>query len=525
MQERGNPHLSEVRCSSVPLGRDIYLCLCSSGDVLKTRPRPREHNLVPSRDPPVHRIPTELLLIILQLVTAPRKRNDLYTLLRLTHVCRFWRRSLIQCTRAWTTIFATRMDRRGFVEMCLERSHPLPLEATVDIINDRLVPTGCKCTRDGLGTLVQNMRTPCEWHFVFESLTHPKHSKRIQVLNADCSNPSHSDREVGSGCFQLLTSSLPQLTTLGWKDDGTHYANGLFPQQRCFLPNLRSVVFKGRWNDSLAQLNNLSSLSIETHWPLDSERFRLFMSNNRSLESLKLSVRIVGTTKGPPIDLSNLKSLSSTYCCSLRGVSAIIRVPALERLSSLLISLGGPGASRVRRFGATGDGISLTVKSWIHDAEEDWRNLTEHTRPSLLCVRIHGQRPMGMFDYSDISTVVSTLMADAHTLEIGLTYSMWWGDTFWRELNQLGPRLKTVRFEVSDKVEPFVDPTSARYLPNDCLFDEIEELVKRRFREGRPFSTVERMIVSEDEEMNRLQDSLWREFYDARGIQKYLASG
>ena len=407
--------------------------------------------------------------------------------------------------------------------MCLERSQTLPLEATVDIINDRPVSVGCKCTRDELG-LIHNKEAPCEWHFVFELLAYPKNSKRIQVLHTDCSNPSHPGQEVGPGCFRFLDSPLPQLTALEWRDDGTQYANLLFPPPR-YYPNLRSVAFMGRWNGALAQVNNLTSLSIESHWPLLAERFRLFMSNNRSLESLDLSVRIVGTTRGPPIELSNLKSLSNNYSRDLRLVPSIIRVPALERLSSLLITLGGPGASWALQLGAIGDGISLGVTSLVGDAEEDWRNLTEYAQPTLLYVRIYGQLPGARFNYCDASDIVQTLMADAHTLDIGLTYPMWWGDRFWRQLGQLGSHLKTMRFQVTEEVEPLGGWASARYRPDDFVFEKIADLVEYRFRVGRPLSTVERMIVSEDEEVNRVQDRVWRRFYDTRGIRKYLASG
>ena len=392
----------------------------------------------------------------------------------------------------------------------------------MDIIHKGSVPTGCKCTsEDEYGRLLRNRKTPCEWHFVFEPLARPENSKRIQVLNTDCSNPSYPGRTIEFGSFRFLGSSFPQLTTFEWKDDGTQYANRLFPRPH-HLPNLRFLAFEGRWNPSLAQISNLTSLSVNYRGPLCAERFRLFLLNDKSLEWLELSIKIRGVATGPPVDLPNLKSLSTNYSFP-KAVSTIIRVPAFEHFSSLRISLEDDLGDFLT-LRATGDGISLTVKSWVQDVAEDWQYLTGHARPALH-VRIYDQLPVYTFDYSDISMIVPTLMGDAHTLDIGLSYSILWGDRFWRELKRLGPRLKTMRFEVSEKVELFGDSTSFRYVPDDYAFDKITELVEHRFREGWPLSTVERMIVSDDEEVNRLQDCVWRRFCDARGIRKYLASG
>ena len=397
--------------------------------------------------------------------------------------------------------------------MCLERSQPLPLEVTVDTRDKGRVPAGCDCDENESGRLTPNEKTPCEWHFVFETLAHPKNSKRIQLLNAD-SSIAVFRRALEFGSCRFFSSPFPQLTTLIWKDIGMEGSHRLFPDTRS-LPNLRSVTFKGRWHHSLARVHNLTTFIIERFgWCVDAEIFRLFVSNNRSLESLELHVSFGGSTKGLPIDLLNLKSLSVSS--RPKVLSRVIRVPAFERLSSLWISLEDE-VGDWHTLRATGDGISLTAKSWVGNVAEDWKHLTEFTKPTIRRVRIYDQQPVDCFPYGDLSTKVMALVVelDVHTLDIGLTYSGCWGDGLWTGLKELGSQLKTIRFEITERGLPF---------RGGRILNKIADLVEHRFREGRALSVVERMVVSKDEQVNQLHDRLWRRFWNDRRIGEYLAS-
>ena len=442
---------------------------------------------------------------------------------------------MVHYPQAWTTVFATEKDHRSIVEMCLERSQPLPLEVTMETCYGFLVPTGCSCDQGEWGEVFPNEKTPCEWHFGFESLAHPRNLERIQVLNTDFPNET-SLQVLKSGNPKILSSSLPQLTTIIWKDDMTKYADNLFPNPLS-LPNLRSITVEGRWTPSFIQVNNLISFTmINPMWGIDAEEFRLFVSNNRSLESLKLCVGIregPQSVKGPPVELFNLKSLNVDLPRP-KVLSNIIRVPAFQRLSSLRISLEDElGDWHTLR--ATGDGISLSAKSWALDIAENWQHLTGYARPTIRQVSAY-DRPVDICPYTDFSAPATALMVDAHTLEFGLSYSACWGEKFWAELKELGPQLKTIRFEVSEKVGPFgrLDDPDCNWSPGcfgipkrcwgDRSLNNIADLVEHRFKEGRPFSTVERLVISEDERVNQMQDHVWRCFCDSRGIQDYLTS-
>lgn len=386
----------------------------------------------------------------------------------------------------------------------------------MDIAKNRLDHTGCGCDEDESGTFLPNEETPCEWHFVFEPFAHPRNSKRIRVLDMDSSDTLLSDAP-DFGSFQFPNPPFPQLTTLKWRNDGTEYADHILHS----LPKLHTVAFEGRWGHSLALVNNLSSFAIKEYgWPLDAEVFRLFVSKNRSLESLELSAEIEGSTKGPPVDLLNLKFLSVDRCHG--AAPTIFRVPAFRHLSSLQISLS---SSSLHSFHAGGNGITLSAGFWVNDVADVWLQLTGYARPTLHHVCVYDRYSAPPHPYSWSSTTVTALMADVSSLDIGLNYSIWWGDNFWSELKRLGPCLKTVRFEVpEEEIGPSYGWGNPGFHPDRRLFDNIADLVEHRFKEGRPFSAVERMVVSEDEQADRLQDDVWRRFYDTRGIQKYLAS-
>jgi hypothetical protein len=471
-----------------------------------------------------HKVPIEILLKIFQLVASPRTREGLRSLLELTHVCRFWRAALINQPHMWSTVFATKKDRRGFVEMCLERSQTVDLDVTMDASEWGWAHPGCTCDKDERRVLLPNENIPCEWHFIFEPLATLEHSKRIRTLDIDFRGTYHpiplvKRREFALEGCRFFSSSFPQLTSLTWNHAGRIYAKHIFSSSP-FTPTLSSLSLGGALDGSFTQVNNLTSLTFVNYEIFGPrvESFRLFMLNNQSLESLSLDVLIFeGDSKGPSVDLPNLKSFEVHSHHQI--LSTIIRVPALQRLSSLRISLDSDGGLVLD---ATGDTIALSVETVLPDAAEVWQGLTGYIRPTIRHVRLYDY-PEGDRDYSgggDGRAIIS-LLADAYVLEVGHGYLPFLYPGFSDNLKQLGPQLRTIRFEVWE-MEPFRESGDEYELWGGSHLDQIEDLVKHRFAQGRPFSTVERMVVSESETSNRLQDHVWRRFYDGRNLGQYV---
>ena len=404
--------------------------------------------------------------------------------------------------------------------MCLERSHPVALDVTVNTGKRAPVHPDCTCDKDGRERLVPNERNPCGRHFVFESLATPVHSNRIHTLNIDFQLPGdlppfEETTGLTLGSCRFFDLSFPQLTGLGWKCEGLTHANHLFSNSP-FTPNVRSLTFSGSWDGLFTQVKNLTSFIFKNCDNIRAETFRLFLLNNLSLESLSLDTsQFQGTPKGPPVDLHNLRSFS--IILSPVDLSTVIRVPAFQHLSSLQTSYEGVGFSGVMRLLATGDGITLTVISSLCYVARIWQNLVGYARPTIRHVHLCG--------YSSCRSAEGVgfpLLADAHTLEVGRGYLMHWYDDFLDDLKQLGPQLKTIRFEVWEEMEPFGKAGYEDKMYGHDLLDGIEELVRYRFENGCPFSVVERMVVCESERSDRQQDHVWRCFYDDRKLGQYV---
>ena len=485
------------------------------------RPRDPSPPPLPKRGP-IYNVPVEILLRIFKLVAPPRTREGLYDLARLTHVCRFWRVALINQPRVWSTVFITQEDRRSFVEACIERSYPVTLDVTVEAGRLGRIHPGCACDKGGRGRLMPNERTPCEWHFQFESLAETKHSGRICALDINFDGEwihSTGRARLALGSCRFFTVSFPRLVALTWKNEGTHHADHLFSAPP-FVPTLRSLTYVGGWTGLITQVNNLTSFVFDSDsrpWGTNTEAFRLFMRNNRSLQSLYLKwIEFEGEAKGPPVHLLNLKSL--TIGLPVKKLSTVVRVPAFQRLSSLRISSED---AEMYTMSATGDEIAFTAECFLRDFAETWEDHTGYAKPVIRHVRLYdGPDPVDHCGSDD--TTIVLLMMDAHTLEVGCNYLMGWYSSFWEDLKQLGTQLKTIRFEVSDDMEPCLDDGYTEDDWDSDIWDSIEDLVQYRFEQGRPFSSVERLVVSEGERENRLQAYVWRCFYGGRRICQYV---
>jgi hypothetical protein len=425
----------------------------------------------------------------------------------------------------WSTVFATQKDSRGFVEICLERSQAVDLDVTMDASEWGRAHPGCTCDKDERRVLFPNEKIPCKWHFTFEPLATLEHSKRIRTLDIDLRGTYHpipllKRREFALEGCRFFSSSFPQLTSLTWNGAGKIYAKHIFSSS-LFTPTLSSLSLGGALDGSFTQVNNLTSFTFVNYEIFGPrvETFRLFMLNNQSLESLSLDVLIFeGDSKGPSVELSNLKSFKVHSYHEI--LSTIIRVPALQRLSSLRISLSFDGGLVL---GATGDTIALSVETILPDAAEVWQGLTGYIRPTIRHVRLYDYPEGDRYHYRcDDGREIIPLLMDAYTLEVGRGYLPFLYLGFLDDLKQLGPQLKTIRFEVWEEMESFRESGDEYERYGGSLLDQIEDLVKYRFEQGSPFSAVERMVISESERSNRLQDHVWRCFYDSRNLGQYV---
>ena len=478
---------------------------------------PREDLQYDSRLPqgrgPIYNIPIEILHKFFNPFTSsPRTRDDVYTILELTHVCHFWRIALNNKPQAWATIYATRADRRGFVEACLEKSRLVLLKVEVDAYDQGPVYSLCTCDKDQRPRLIPNEIYPCEQHFVFESLTKTEHWKRIETLKIRCGRADPFDEnqvQLALESCRFFNLPPPQLANLKWYNRDIRYANPW-----------RTVIDHGPWHSQFMRLDHLTSLVLMDSC-ISTKSIQTFMLNNQSLEKLSLvENRFEGQPNGPPVELPNLKSLNVNFPHD--SFSHLFRVPALQRLSSLSISVMDDGDPYT--FRATGDEIVLTFEYNFNLIAETWEELTGYAKPTIRHICLANPYGLDFGTDDPENREVLSLFLDAQTLEIGRGYAKLYRG-FLRDLKRLGPQLEIIRFEIPRGIRPYLELGDERGWWTDGLLDFIEDLVIYRFERGRPLSSVERMVVSKNEEVNRELDLWWKSFYDDRHLDRYLLHG
>ena len=384
---------------------------------------------------------------------------------------------------------------------------------------------GCTCNKDAQGRFLPNRVNPCEWHFIFEALAGAKHTNRITALDVDFENfrglvPTSDNTSIVLGSCRFFASSFPQLTDLTWNNSHEGFRYDQLFQHRSFPPTLRSLDLQGAWRDPFLQIRGLTSLAL--HRGHNAETLRVFLLENQSLESLSLTLdHHIGASRGPPVELPKLRFLNLEPAGEEIQFPDFLHVPAIRSLTSLQAFIIHDNTYAklyaLRATGGSGFTLSLKCAGWAADAV--WRTFTGHARPTI-----------GNIYVGDGTTWASrgakylVPILDAHTLEVELIFthtSGYYYDTFWNRVKRAGPQLKTIRFEVSEDMDPLHSRVDDLDVDNQ-VFDRIEGLVKHRFEQGHPFAAVERLAVSENERVNRLQAHVWRCFYNGRDIGRYV---
>ena len=164
---------------------------------------------------------------------------------------------------------------------------------------------------------------------------------------------------------------------------------------------------------------------------MDAKGSRTLVLKNRSLETLSLGrIKLEGNPHGPPAVLSNLKSLSIDcyQVYSENAISTIFRVPALQHLSSLSVSVIKEGENCDRlALCATGDDIVFTLKCDPECIEETWKDLTGYVKPIIQRVRIerwevdgfNGLRLIELFAGSRTLEICHSLASHSHGRSLG----------------------------------------------------------------------------------------------------------
>jgi hypothetical protein len=236
--------------------------------------------------------------------------------------------------------------------------------------------------------------------------------------------------KLALGACRFFSLSFPQLTSLGWADPGADDVGYIFSNSP-FTPTLRSLSLSGYWDGVLAQLNNLTSFTLVRTTMIISAR-RPFGCSCRTINPSSHSrwtSSVSRMTQRVPLLIFSTSSRSAFSSCS-HILSTIIRVPALQRLSSLRITLDG--SVRDLYWVPLGMGSPSRSKPPYVIPREPGRTLLDTHGPAIRHVRFcdYPETPESYGSDSG-ERVVIPLLADAHTLEVGLTICRSFTPAFW----------------------------------------------------------------------------------------------
>jgi len=462
----------------------------------------------------------------------------MFKIVKMTHVCRYWRSTLISYPRLWSSIFVEN-DHKDFIAACLERNQEAPLTVHLDLAHgDYGYYPGCTCIRnEGSPGMRINERDPCRYHTTIHPLLKIDHTRRIRTLDVhlgmlDDDTDEHPDRHFEGALddLGLFEFSLPALESLSFdiycEFTGAHleFPRDLFCWDSSPPTKLRHLTLHGCYGGPIQAVRNLTSFELAAGGnalePIELDEFTFFpfISGNRSLVSLSLSYCSfpdpAQLSRVTPVILPELKSLRLVDNYGLSGFPGLVDVPAFKSLSSLRISIRRlfsllPANTLVHV--ESDDGFQLSYDPPDEaDVVSDWHGAVYGADPSLTFIRFEGLEPESMLR-DEMKAFPPSLFMKAKVLEIGVSFAGLRYLDFWEGLEQVGPQLATLRLEAIEGMKL-------------AIANSVEKFVEARFNKEMPLAKLERMrfegMSEEDEDK---AEKLWAEFRAGLNIDQYLS--
>ena len=484
------------------------------------------------------------LVKVSEFVADPRTRESVFEIVKMTHICQYWRSTLTSYPHLWSSIFV-KDDHKDFVAACLERSREVPLTVRLDLKNPGYyLDHDCACSRNERSfEMGINVRNPCRYHTTIGPLLEVDHVRRIRTLDVYLTirtgtNEYDADedfRGILKG-FKLFTSPLPAAESLTFRvnydyediETPLEFPKALFSWGVSPPTELRHLALHSCYGGPVLAVRNLTSFELtgvkEVYDPmeLNQDTFLPLISGSPSLVSLSLShcsfPDRAQLSQVTPVKLPGLKSLRLMDMSELSGFPALVDVPALNTLSSLRISARERGEGFGGFYGAdfliraeNDDGFRLSYNTpHHHEARLDWLGVLRDADPHLTFVRFEGQE-IDPTKQKQMETSPLPLLVNAKVLEIGASFACRSYREFWKDLRKVGPQLTTLRLEVIEGMKPAVATS-------------VEKLVRARFKKGMPLAKLERMRSEEmSEEDEEKAKKIWNKFRAGLDVDQYLA--
>ena len=488
---------------------------------------------------PIGRLPPETLVNISEFVTAPRTRESVFEIVKMSHICQYWRSTLISYPQLWSSIFV-RNDHKDFIAACLERSREVPLAVHLDLKHgDYEDYPRCTCIRDEWTSEMEiNERNRCRYHTTIDPLLDVHATWRIRTLVVSLAmlgnteedsdeDPDSDPNEDFQGVLyklKLFSFPLPILESLSFGVDHEHdfithleLPEDLFCLESSPPPKLCHLALHGCYGGPIRAVRNLTSFKLATRDNIELDQFTFlpFISGNRFLVSLSLSgcsfPDPAELSQVTPVELPELKSLQLMDIYELPSFLGLVDVPAFKTLSSLQISVRIHHLRLDTLVHAEGDGGFQLLYNFpkYDEIASDWVDIVHGADPSPAVIRFEDSEHM-LSMTNAMEVLPLPLFVKAKVLEIGASFARIGYPYFWGDLEKAGPQLTTLRLEVTRWMDPGVSMS-------------VEEFVKARFNRGMPLRRLERMVFGGmKREREEGAKKLWEEFRAGLDIDQYL---
>jgi len=486
----------------------------------------------------ISKLPPETLANISEFVAEPRTRESMFEIVKMTHVCQYWRSTLISYPHLWSSIFV-KNDHKDFVAACLERSREAPLAVRLDLKYGGYGDyPDCTCIRDEWSPRMRvNENNPCRYHTTIDPLLEDNHIERIRTLDVHLAMLDNVARDGPNKEFkdalddsQLFAFPLPALENLSFHVDhqiddiDTRLVLPMSLFRWAFFPptQLRHLTLHNCYGGPIRAVCNLTSFELAgdvnafDRIKLNQRTFLPFLSGNPSLVSLSLAhCNLPDRTqlsRVTPIKLPELKSLRLMDIYGFPSFPGLVDVPAFKTLSSLWISVQkravGSYGTDILVHAESDGGFQLSYDTSPYEVTSDWFGVMDDADPSLAFVRFEGRGLEVRGNEEEASPL--SLFVNAKVLEIGVSFADLWYHDFWKDVGKVGPQLTTLRLEVTEGMKPAVAKS-------------VRKLVRERFNKGMPLAKLERMRFGEiSEEAEEKAKGLWDEFWAGLDVDQYL---
>jgi hypothetical protein len=242
---------------------------------------------------PVNRLPPEIISRVARHLLDPYD-DDASSIIQLTHVCRYWRESIVSAPENWTLISSRDEDMAA---VCLERARAAPLEISVDMYMEypRFPNIIAPYFQNTETLAINSIPTLEEFTRMFPNF--PQSMPNLRSLTLALNNVEGWDLSIDP--FESLTHTLTHLSLIN------------IPLHSSFL-RLRTLT-------ELTLTNSRFNLHLDT--------LLNFLEENHSLESVDLRVKFTEPSllsSQRPAMMGNQLRYLSIRCRNAMDAQAII---------------------------------------------------------------------------------------------------------------------------------------------------------------------------------------------------------